>query len=153
MNRKSKKVTIEGVDIISMELEFCDAADLLPDLVAALGPAGGSFKDGESSMGEALGMLADRFTKGNFTGYLGRLLAATTIIDKESKPAVKVEFLDTREKLNAAFTGRGKLVPVAVKLALEVSFKDFLDGLVLAGLKIPKLSPSADSPTTTTDIG
>lgn len=151
MIRKSKKVTIENVDITSTELAFCDAADLLPDLVAAIGPSGGAWNEGSGNLGDVIGMLAEKFTSGGLVRYLGRLLSCTSIVDKDAK--VKVELLDSREKLDEAFTGRQKLVPVAVKLALEVSFKDFLEGLALAGLKIPTLSPSAVSVPSTTATG
>ena len=40
--------------------------------------------------------------------------------------------------LNRAFTGRKKLAMGVVKLALEVNFRDFFDGVDLAGLTTPK---------------
>lgn len=134
MNRRSKSVTVDSIEIISMELEFCDATDLYAEMVAVIAPSGGSFVGGIGSLGLALGAIAREFSGGGLTKQLARLLKTTTLIDRSAK--VKVELLDSRKKLDEAFTGRQKYVFPAVKLALEVSFADFLDGPKLIGLDL-----------------
>lgn len=154
MSRKVKTATFDKVELRSTELETCDALDLFADMMPFLAPTHGHYTEGTINAGEALGNLAREFTGGGLVKHLLRLLACTTLHDKEGKGS-KVELIgESREKMNLAFGGRGKLLVPAVKLALEVSFKDFLEGLALAGLKLPKiLSPSATSIPSTPDTG
>ncbi len=137
MTLKTKRQTIDNIELISTELEFCAATDLFAEMSAAIAPAGGSYYEGGTTRGEALGLLAKEVAGGKLTAFLARLLAGTTIIVREEK--LKVELLDSREKLNEAFRGRKKYAFAAAKLALEVSFADFLDGLKLVGIVIPKV--------------
>lgn len=133
-----------------MEMEFCDAVDLFTDMTAAIAPSAGALVGGIASRGLALGEIAKEVAGGKLTAYLARVLATTTLIVPSEK--LKVELINSREQLNKAFTGRAKLIYPAVKLALEVSFKDFLDDewLSLLGLKIPtkttESSPEDSSP-------
>lgn len=150
MSARTKKITVENCDIHTTELEFCDATDLWADLLAALGGAGGAYAEGAVNGGEALGRIAKEVAAGGLVRFLARVLARTTVIFKGD---AKVELLDSREKLNQAFTGRQKFAFHAVKLALEVNFKDFLDGLESIGLKIPRPSLSAVSPPSTAATG
>ena len=59
----------------------------------------------------------------------------------------------------SALTGRQKYIVPAVKLALEVSFSGFLDGLDLIGISLPKMPamaapfPSEDSNQSTSATG
>lgn len=154
MSRRTKKLDVdESVTLHSTELEFCAATDLLADMTMVAGPAIGAWKDGSVNKGEAIAMLARELVGGRLSAHLTRLLACTTLIAKDGDKPMKVENLDSREKLNKAFTGRQKYIGAAVKLALEVSFVDFLGALALAGLPIPNLSSSESSTQTTTDIG
>lgn len=151
---KTRSVTVEGVEFSCTEMQFCDAVDLLADMTAVVGPAGGGYIGGALSRGIAVGEFAKEVAGGKLTSFLSRVLSTTTMIDKGAK--LKVDLLDSREKLNTAFTGRAKFVFPAVKLALEVSFKDFLDGLRLIGWKLPTMptqSGSADSSPSTSVTG
>lgn len=151
----NRKITIENVEIHCAELLFCDATDLLADLTAIIAPAAGDFQGGMAHAGDALGRIAREIIGGALTGYLTRLLATTTMIVK-GEGGGKFDLLDSKDKLNRAFTGRQKFIYPAVKLALEVNFKGFLDGLALIGMKIPKLMPvppSEDSSQSTTATG
>lgn len=153
MSRKS--VTVENVEIHCVELPFCDATDLLADLMAIVAPAGGDFNAGMAHAGDALGRIAREIVGGALTRYLTRLLATTTMIVK-GEGGGRFDLIDSKDALNRAFTGRQKFIYPAVKLALEVNFKGFLDGLALIGIKIPKLMPappSADSSQSTTATG
>jgi len=149
MTLKTKRQTIDNIELISTELEFCAATDLLADMGAAVAPAGASLYEKYATRGEALGVLAREVAGGRLTAFLVRLLAGTTMIVREGK-GEKIELLASREKLNEAFNGRKKYVFPAVKLALEVSFADFLDGLKLVGIAIPKVpTPKVPTPTMT----
>lgn len=152
--RKTRKDTVEyggvSVEFTTTEIEFCDATDLLTDMSAVVAPTGGLYLGGYADRGEAIGKLAKEFVGGRLTALLQRLLACTTV---SIRGEGKVDLLDSREKLNAAFSGRKAFVFPAVKIALEVNFKDFLDGLALVGIKIPTLSPSEDSSQSTSATG
>lgn len=146
--RRSRTETVEGVEIHSVELEFCDAADLLPELLAIVAPAGG-VANGGLNIGDGIAAMASALLGGRLTSLMPKVLAATTVII----PGVGQVDLTSRENLNRAFSGRKKFIFPAMKLALEVSFADFLDGLKLVGVTIPTLSPSADSDLSTTATG
>lgn len=153
--RKTRMEAVDNVEIHSTELEFCDATDLLTDMTAVIGPAAGAAQGGMANVGEAIAMFAREVVGGRLTGYLTRLLKCTTVIVKGDN-AVKVSLLDSRDKLNKAFTGRQQMIFPAVKLALEVSFADFLGGLALVGLdmeKIKTLLSSGDSSPSTSATG
>lgn len=149
-SRRSKRLAVENVEFLSTELEFCDATDLLADMSSIIAPVGGLYMGGYADRGEAIGKIAKEFVGGRLTTLLARLLACTTM---SIRGEGKVDLIDSREKLNAAFTGRSKFIYPAVKLALEVSFKDFLDGLALIGVKTPTLSHSEDSSPSMTATG
>jgi hypothetical protein len=152
VSRKTKSVTLDGgVEIHSTELEFCDATDLMTDLIAAIAPAAGSFQAGIAHMGDAAGQICRELAAGRLTTYLARVLAGTTLIVKGDK--LKVDLINSRDKLNLAFSGRQKLVAPAVELAWEVSFADFLGVLAELSAKIQKRSPSATSSESTESTG
>lgn len=146
--RRSRVETVEGVEIHSVELEFCDAADLLPELLAIVAPAGG-VANGMLNIGEAVGAMARELVGGRLTALMPKVLAATSVLI----PGVGLIDLTSRENLNRALSGRKKFIFPVMKLALEVSFADFLDGLKLVGITIPTLSPSADSDPSTNATG
>lgn len=152
--RRTRKDSAEhegmSVEFVTTQLPFCDATDLLADMTSIIAPNGGSYLGGYAARGEALGQIAKEFVGGRLTALLARLLASTTM---NVKGDGKVDLIDSREKLDEAFTGREMFVPFAVKAALEVNFKGFLAGLALVGLKIPKLPPSADSSQSTNATG
>lgn len=152
--RKSRNDTVEhegvSVEFITTQLSFCDATDLLADMGAVVAPTGGLYLGGYADKGEALGRLAKEYVGGRLTGLLTRLLAGTTMVVRGEG---KVDLIDSREKLDLAFTGREAFIFPAVKFALEVSFKGFLAGIGLIGLKIPKLPPSGDSSQSTSGTG
>lgn len=150
--RRTRTEAFDGVELICTEMEFCDAVDLLADMTAVIAPAGGAYVGGVASRGIALGEFAKEVAGGKLTKFLTRVLATTTMIVRAEK--LKVDLLDSRDKLNQAFSGRPKFVFPAVKLALEVNFKDFLDGLGLIGLKLPTAaSGSEDSSPSTSATG
>jgi hypothetical protein len=152
VSRKTKSITLEGgVEIHSTELEFCDATDLMTDIIATVAPAAGSYQAGIAHMGDAAGLICRELASGRLTTYLARVLAGTTIFIKEEK--LRVDCINSRDKLNKAFSGRQKLVAPAVELAWEVSFKDFLGVLAELSAKIQKLSPSAASSESTESTG
>lgn len=160
---KSWKSEDGAVEFVSTELLFCDATDLLADMMAAMGPAGGAWQAGTGGTpqarmavrGEAVAMLAREVSAGRLTSYLVRVLAGTTMIVR-GDGAGNYD-LKNREALNRAFTGRQRYAFPAVKLALEVNFQGFLDGLGLIGVDMSKLttkdSPSEDSSPSTSATG
>lgn len=149
-----------SVEIVSTELLFCDATDLGADMMAAVGmPAGMigvAMRQGFGvNVGEAIGMFARELVGGKLTGYLTRVLANTTLIVRGE--GAGTFSMDSREALDKALTGRQKYIAPAVKLALEVSFTGFLDGLALIGIELknlmPTISPSEDSSQSTIATG
>lgn len=152
--RKTRKDTVDhdgtSVEFTTTQLPFCDATDLLADMSAVIAPTGGLYMGGYADRGEALGKVAREFVGGRLTGLLTRLLAGTTM---NVRGEGKVDLIDSRDKLDLAFSGREMFVFPAAKFALEVNFKGFLAGIGLIGLKIPKLSPSEDSSPSTSATG
>ncbi len=63
----------------------------------------------------------------------------------------------SRSAIDKAFIGRAQFIPAAVKLAMEVNFKSFLDGIKLIGIDLnpPTTSPSSseDSDQSTSATG
>lgn len=152
--KRTKKDSVQhggmSAEFICTQLDYCDATDLWTDILAVVAPAAAGFRGNILSAGVALGEVAKEFSGGKLTQYLTRLLAGTTMTVKGDG---KVDLIDSRAKLDEAFTGREAFVPFAVKQALEVNFKGFLDGLDLAGIKIQTLFRSADSTPSTSDTG
>lgn len=154
---KTLKVDDE-VEIHSSTMEFCDATDLFNDIMAAVGGGGGGFMAGYGNRGESLAAIAKELAGGRLTAYLARILSCTTVIVR-GEHKCKVELINSREKLNAAFTGRSKYVFPAVKLAVEVNYSGFLDGLKsigidpLKGIAGTTESPSDDSNPSTESTG
>lgn len=144
--RPSHSLDIGDVKVFCVELDYVTSVDLLSDLVAAIGPAG-AVAQGQMSA-EALTMMAGALVSGRLTELQARLLTGTTVVF----PGEKVDIVD-RDSLNRAFTGRKKYAIAVTKFALEVNFKDFLDGLALAGLEIQTLSRSDDSSPSTSATG
>ncbi len=144
------------VEIVSTELLFCDATDLLADMMAVIGMPAAAARGG-AALGDALAMFAREVVGGRLTGYLTRVLANTTMIARGEGSGTFG--MDSRDALDKAFTGRQKYIAPAVKLALEVSFAGFLDGLGLIGISLPKIpplmvpSPSEDSSQSTSATG
>lgn len=151
MSRKSKTLKIEDVTLISTELDVCTSLDLIADVMGPLAPAGGAWTSGQAAnAGEAVGMIAREMVGGTLTKHLITVLSCTTL----TAPQLKIDCIDSREKLNQAFAGRQKFLLPAVKLAVEVSLAGFLDGLELIGMKKPNLAQSfADSKTSTDATG
>ncbi len=144
-----------SVEIISTELLFCDATDLLADMTALVAPAGGAAQRGRIMVGDALALFARELMSGKLTSYLERLLKRTTLIARGD--GAGTYDLKGKDALNNAFTGRQKYIFPAVTLALEVSFSGFLDGLGLIGFDpkalMAKISPSEDSSQSTSATG
>ena len=139
--RKTKSETIEDIQIHSVELDFMTATDLLPDLLAIIGPAAGVEK-GQITYGEAAAAVSYALVGGKLTALLPRILCGTSMII----PGEGQFDLVSREAINKALTGRKKFIFPLVKIALEVSFADFLGGLALIGIKLPKLPTRTPSP-------
>ncbi len=138
MSRKVENTKIDGFTVISTELEFMDAADLVPELTAILAPGYAAAGASDASIGQAIASMAMALTGGKLTALLPRLLKGTTVVvPDEGDKLVKIDLIDPRA-LNRAFTGRKKLAMGVVKLALEVNFRDFFDGVDLAGFTTPK---------------
>lgn len=137
---------IEDLKVYCVELDYVTSVDLLADLLAAVGPAG-AVGAGEVNA-EAIGMMASALVSGRLTELQARLLKGTTLVF----PGDKVDIID-RDSLNRAFTGRKKYAIAVTKFALEVNFKDFLDGLALAGLRTPMRSRSEGSSPSTSATG
>lgn len=151
MSKKTKTIAVDSdVSIMTMELDVCDSLDLIAEIVGPVAPSMSAWNTGRADMGEAMGMLSRELTGGSLTRHLVSLLKCTTVIVKSEK--LKVELLDSREKLNQAFAGRQKYLASAVKLAMEVSLSDFLDGLKLIGMKIPSLAPPSEDSTPSTSV-
>lgn len=147
--KKTKTLNVDSdVTILTMELDVCDSLDLIAEIMGPLAPSMSAWNTGRADMGEAMGMLGRELTGGSLSKHLVSLLKCTTVTVKSEK--LKVELLDNREKINQAFAGRAKYLPAAVKLAMEVSLADFLDGLKLIGLKIPTLAPPSEDSTQST---
>lgn len=127
------------VEIVSTELLFCDATDLLADMGAVIAMPGAAAAQGRAAIGDAIAMFAREVVGGRLTGYLTRVLANTTMIARGEGAGTFA--MGSRDALDKAFTGRQKYVVPAVKLALEVSFAGFLDGLGLIGIELPKMPP------------
>lgn len=132
-----------SVEIVSTELLFCDATDLLADMGAVIGIPAAAAQQGRAAVGEAVAMFAREVIGGRLTGYLTRVLANTTMIARGE--GAGTFGMDSRDALDKAFTGRQRYIMPAVKLALEVSFAGFLDGLALIGIKLPKMPKMAPS--------
>jgi hypothetical protein len=138
MSRKVEDTQIDGFKVICMELEFMDAADLVPELTAVLAPGYAAAGGDDSSIGKAIANMASALTGGKLTALLPRLLKGTTVVvPDEGGKLIKIDLTDARN-LNRAFTGRKKLAMGVVKLALEVNFRDFFDGADLTALGIAK---------------
>lgn len=134
-----------SVEIVSTELLFCDATDLLADMMAAIGmPAGMigvAMRSGFGvNVGEAIAMFARELVGGKLTTYLTRVLANTTMIVRGDGSGTFG--MGSRDALDKALTGRQKYIMPAVKLALEVSLMGFLDGFDLIGIDLKKLMPT-----------
>lgn len=148
--RKTVKRVVEDMTIFSVELDFETATDLLPELLSVIGPGGGAAQFGISHIGEAIGMMATALCGGRLKALLPRILAGTTIVFAGD---AKYELAKGWPALNAAFTGRKQYAIAPVKLALEVNFRDFLDGFALAGIQLPTASPIEDSNPSTSATG
>lgn len=132
-----------SVEIVSTELLFCDATDLLADMGAVIAMPGAAARGG-AAVGDAIAMFAREVVGGRLTGYLTRVLANTTMIARGD--GAGTFGMDSRDALDKAFTGRQKYIAPAVKLALEVSFSGFLDGLSLIGIDLRKMIPKVQLP-------
>lgn len=142
-------------EIVSTELLFCDATDLLADMAAVVGAPGAAARGG-AAVGEALAMFAREVVGGRLTGYLTRVLANTTLIVRGDGSGTFA--MGSRDALDKALTGRQRYIFPAVKLALEVSFSGFLDGLDLIGMDLRAMMrmvppPSDDSSPSTSATG
>jgi hypothetical protein len=143
------------VEIVSTELLFCDAVDLAADMGIPLGGPGAMVWQGRAALGEAISMFAREVVGGRLVGYLVRVLANTTMIARGDGAG---SFAMTgRDALDKAFTGRQRYIFPAVKLALEVTYRGFLDGFALIGLDPPTMPemtlPSEDSSPSTSATG
>lgn len=149
MSLRSKSDTFDNIELCSTELGFCDATDLLADMMAVVAPGGGAYQGGMASRGEAIGLIARELIGGRLSGYLVRMLSGTSMIARGAD-ALNIT-LNSKANLDKAFAGRKKYAIAAVKQAVEVNYKDFLDGLALIGLKLPDMARPSDvsSPSTT----
>lgn len=149
---RSKSETHDNVELVSTELGFCDATDLLADMLAVIAPAGGQYQGGMASRGEAVGLIARELIGGRLSGYLVRMLSGTSMIVR-GEGAMNLT-LNSKANLDKAFAGRKKYAIAAVKQAVEVNYKDFLDGLALIGMTLPEMArPSETSSQSTTATG
>ena len=110
--RRNRKDAAEhegvSVEFVTTQLPFCDATDLLSDMTAIIAPTGGAYLGGYAARGEALGGIAKEFVGGRLTALLSRLLAGTTM---NVRGDGKVDLIDSRAKLDEAFTGREAFLP------------------------------------------
>jgi hypothetical protein len=148
---RSKSETHDNVELCSTEFGFCDATDLLADMLAVVAPAGGQYQAGMALRGEAIGLVARELIGGRLSGYLVRMLSGTSMIVR-GEGAMNT-LLNSKAKLDTAFAGRKKFAPLAVKLAVEVNYADFLDGLALIGMKWKEETPSVTSSQSTAATG
>lgn len=148
---RSKSETHDNVELVSTELGFCDATDLLADMLAVIAPGGSAYQGNIASRGEAVGLIARELIGGRLSGYLVRMLSGTSMIVR-GEEAMNIT-LSSKANLDKAFAGRKKYAPAAVKLAVEVNYKDFLDGLGLIGMKWKEEIPSETSSPSTTATG
>lgn len=129
---------IEGCQVYSEELEFMDAADLVPELLSVVSPAFGAGEgNSEAATGAAIGAMAAGLAGGKIRSILPRLLKRTVVVvpaKSKDNPGGKFDLLEGEEAINNAFRGRKKLGIAVIKHALEVNFRDFFDGSDLAVL-------------------
>ena len=147
--------TFDGVRVLTVPLPGMDAIDLMPELIAALGPGGGMAQGGQVTLGEGLGEIGRALAGGKLTGLLARLLAGTTMIVPGMADG-KFDLGKGRAEINRALAAKPELLVPMVKLALEVSFKRFFPGFALAGLDlatIRKQFHSEDSSPSTSATG
>jgi hypothetical protein len=148
-----------SVEIVSTELMPCDALDLLADISGVVAPAAGlamAWKTGVGNIGASLQQLTEQLAGGRLTSYLPRLLAGSTLIAR-GQGAGNFGMAD-RAAFNKAFMGRTQFIAPAVKLAVEVNYTSFLDGVKSIGIDLMPTtmtapSSSEDSDPSTTDIG
>jgi hypothetical protein len=147
--------TIDGVRILTAPLPGMDALDLIPELIAALGPGGGLAQSGQGTIGEGLGEIGKALAGGKLTGLLARILAGTTMVVPGATDG-KYELGKGRPEINRALAARPEMLVPMIKIALEVSFKRFLGGFALAGFDLAAIQRrfrSEDSSPSTSGTG
>lgn len=129
---------IEGCQVYSEELEFMDAADLVPELLSVVSPAFGAGEgNDDAATGNAISAMARAMTGGKIRNILPRLLKCTVVVvpaKSKDSPGGKFDLCDGEGAINDAFRGRKKLAIAVIKHVLGVNFSDFFDGSDLAGL-------------------
>lgn len=123
---------IEGFRVLSTELDFCSAADLVPELVAVVAPGFDIQGQTDASVGKAIAAMSTSLVGGKLRALLPRLLAGMQVVIPDEQ---RYE-LSTEKGINGAFKGRKKLGMACVKQALEDNFRDFFDGADLSALGI-----------------
>lgn len=144
MKRQTREDEIDGGGrIITQELDFMTSTDLLPELMAVVGPGYGVMSGDAAAIGDGLARMAIALCGGKLVRLLPVLLKGTIVVapDDETDKLTKYD-LSEAGAINRAFTGKGrkKIAILAAKAALELNFYDFFDGLDLAGLATRKPS-------------
>lgn len=116
----------DGVKATVVEFEVMTATDLLPELLAAVGP-GYAAGAGGGTLGDAVEKVAAALGGGKLSALLPRMLSGTTMVFPDPQGKLMSKALGSREALNLAFTGRKKLLPRVVMLAVEVNYRDFFE--------------------------
>lgn len=124
-----KSCSIEGLAVTSTPLPPFRALDLLPEIAGLVGPGAGS--DQTSRM---LGIIKG-LGSGKLRTLLPQLLAGTKVTITDGGKTNTIT-LSTVEMIDLAFDGRMRALPGVIMFALEVSFADFLAGLVQAAEKL-----------------
>ena len=118
------KITVKA---ISQEFDFDSAAEIMPEITGTISGAVKKMRSGDDleSWAGALQALAYEFAGGKLLPFLPKLLKGVIVVIPNAK-VPKLE-LRTREAINAAFTGRKKMLIPIIGMAIQDNFYDFFD--------------------------
>lgn len=137
---------LDGVKVTTVELDVMTATDMLPELLSAIAPAYGAAQGG-AALGDALAKLAAAMCGGKLSGFLPGVLAGTSMVVPDEAGKLTNRVLSDRKSINAAFAGRKKLLFPVVRLAVEVNFQDFYEGLLAVVPEAAAQSPTNEATT------
>ncbi len=135
MSAPAQTRVIEGLNVSSTPLPPFRSLDLLPEIMGLMEPGAGA-----SSDVAMFAAIAKGLGNGKLRTLLPQLLAGTKLTITEGGSPMTVTLNDV-PTIDLAFDGRMKALPAVVGFAMEVSFRDFLDGLAQIVKDLRKPSP------------
>ncbi len=151
MGRKSVTVTVDDCKVTVVQLGPMKVLELLPDVLAAVAPGvvglrglQGKLSKGEeltiddlAALGDPLGLICKALTGGKLAWLVPQILSDTMVIaplDGGKKGEIeKFELIKGADEIDRCFGGRLRTFAKVIRLATEVTFKDFLSVADLAG--------------------